>query len=84
MISTSLGLRKEGTAKGIRYRSIVSSIKPRFDDQLHILIYVFCTNHEHKIVFVLICFVLNWQNNIRCATCTKHVNQQRIICQSLA
>ena len=43
-------IRVDYMAEKIPYRSIVSSIKPKY-----FLISVFCTNCRHEIVFVLIC-----------------------------
>ena len=45
------------TAKRIQDRSIVSSIKPKFEKQFFLGLIVFFTNCEHKIVIVLIWFV---------------------------
>ena len=41
-----------------------------------LLIYVFCTNCEHKISFFF--DLQNWQNNFRLTTFTKYANKQRI------
>ena len=70
-----------GIDKRIQDQSIVSSIKPKLTiDSL--LIYLVYTSCKREIVFVLIC--LNGSlYNFRLATCTKHVNQERIHCQIL-
>ena len=49
------------------------SVKPKFNTDF-LLTYKFCTNHEYVNVFVLICS----RNSFRFATCTKHLNLQRI------
>ena len=63
------------TAKRIWDRSIASSIKSKFDDQLFA---------DFRVLYQLqtwncFCFDLqSWQNNFGFTTWTKHVNQQRI------
>ena len=49
------------------------SVKPKFNTDF-LLTYKFCTNHEYVNVFVLICS----RNSFGFATCTKHLNLQRI------
>ena len=61
-------LRKKFTAKRVQDRSIVSLIKPKFDDQFFVdFIKLRPQNY--------FCFDLkNWQNNFRSKTSIKHVN----------
>ena len=65
------------TAKRIRDRSIVSSIKPKFDNRFFVDLRVLFKSGTWN----CFCFDLqNWQNNFRFATCTKHRNRKRIGC----
>ena len=69
-----------GTGKRIQDRSIISSIKPKFDDQFFVDLRVLyklgswnCSTSSTNQI----------NNNFMFTTCTKHVNQQRIIGQIL-
>ena len=66
------------TAKKMQDRFIVSSIKPKIDNQFFVsyIVYVLCTNCEREIVFD---DLQNWQNDFSFTT-----NQRKIGCQILA
>ena len=72
------------TAKRIRDRSIVSSIKPKFDNRFFVDLRVYFYKSANIELF---CFDLQTgrtEKKIRFTTNTRHVNQQRIGRQNLA
>ena len=71
------------TAKRIQDRSIVSSIKPKFEKQFFLGLIVFFTNCEHKIVIVLIWFAETVEQFSASQLSWTHLNRQRNSCQIL-